>query len=369
MPFIPQRLEALPVQSWKSLLGSLVFCVVVYALAAMVIHMSMPELGSLGTVLLNSEAIGLTVVLVGWLVVQIPWVRRLEPNTAFVLTAAIAVPVGYVVGRSLCFWVMDEPFSFLAPGEARMFPIVGTALISGLVLYALGVRRQLSHEAAGRMEAQRLATEAQLRLLRIQLEPHMLFNTLANLRTMVDDEPEAAKTMIDQLICYLRATLAASCSESTTLKQEFSQLKAYLDIMALRMGSRMCYSLDLPAELNQARIPPMLLQPLVENAIKHGLEPKVGRGAIDVKATTEGACVVITVKDTGLGLPADHDPDGRSTSYGLAHVNERLKAAYGGRAFLKLDRNEPQGVCATVRIPGLASETAAKQKALLKGCA
>ncbi len=363
MLFIPQRLEALPDQSWKSLLGSLGFCVLVYALAAMVIHMSMPELGSLGTVLMFSESIGLTVVIVGWLVVQAPWVRRLEPNAAFVLTAAIAMPVGYVAGRAFCLSVLGEPFSFLAPGEMAMFPIVGTALISGLVLYALGVRRQLAREEAGRLQAQRLATEAQLRLLRIQLEPHMLFNTLANLRSLVDDEPEAAKTMIDQLICYLRATLAASCTESTTLKQEFSQLKAYLDIMALRMGTRMCYSLELPVELNQARIPPMLLQPLVENAIKHGLEPKVGKGAIDVKATTEGTCVVITVKDTGLGLPADYDPAARSESYGLAHVNERLQTAYGGKAFLRLDRNEPQGVCATVRIPGLARETALK-----KGC-
>ncbi len=350
--FAPKSLACMPDQSWQSMAGSLVFAVLVHAAAAVFLHMTLPQLGSLGTVMLFSQSIGLSVVLAGWLVVKTPWVRRLQPNAAFFVTLVIALPVGYLAGRALCFWLMDEHFTLFAPDEARMFPIFGTALVSGLVLYALGVRRQLARVEAQRMEAQRLATEAQLRLLRIQLEPHMLFNTLANLRSLVDEEPESAKAMIDQLICYLRATLAASCNESTTLKQEFSQLKAYLDIMALRMGPRMCYTLDLPESLAQTRIPPMLLQPLVENAIKHGLEPKVGRGSIDVKAACDGPSVVITVKDTGLGLPADHDPEVKSKSYGLAHVRDRLRAAYGQRARLLLDRNEGAGgVCATVTIP------------------
>ena len=351
MSLAPKPVACMPDQSLQSFAGSLAFSIVVYAVAAMVLHMSSPQFGNLPTVLLLTESIGLTVVLAGWLMIKLPWVRRQRPNVAFLLTCLVAMPVGYLVGRGLCFWLMDEPFSFLAPGEIRMFPIVGTALISGLVLYALGVRRRLSRVEMAQVRSERLATEAQLRLLRIQLEPHMLFNTLANLRSLVDEEPETAKVMIDQLILYLRSTLAASCSEATTLKQEFAQLKAYLEIMSLRMGPRMAYTLELPADLNQVKIPPMLLQPLAENAIKHGLEPKVGKGRLDIKAQLRGDSVIITVKDTGLGLREDHDPKARSKSYGVAHVSERLAAAYGPQGALSLGRNEPEGACATVRIP------------------
>ena len=351
MSFAPKSLACMPDQSWQSFAGSLAFSMVVYAVAAMALYMGSPQLGSLGTVMLFTQSIGMTVVLAGWLMIKLPWVRRQRPNMAFLVVCLVALPVGYLVGRGLCFWVMDEPFLFLAPGEVRMFPIAGTALISGLVLYALGVRRRLSRVEVQKLHSERLATEAQLRLLRIQLEPHMLFNTLANLRSLVDDEPETAKVMIDQLILYLRSTLNASCTESTTLRQEFAQLKAYLAIMSLRMGPRMAYTLELPQALNQVRIPPMLLQPLVENAIKHGLEPKVGKGTLDVMAMADGESVLITVRDTGLGLPEGHDPGVRSQSYGLAHVRERLAAAYGPQAAIRLERNEPQGVCATVRLP------------------
>ena len=351
MSLAPKPVACMPDQTWQSFAGSLAFSMVVYAVAALALHTSSPQLGSLGTVMLFTQSIGMTVVLAGWLMVKVPWVQRQRPNVAFLIVCLVAMPVGYLAGRALCFWVMDEPFLFLAPGEVRMFPIVGTALISGLVLYALGVRRRLARVEMQKMYSERLATEAQLRLLRIQLEPHMLFNTLANLRSLVDDDPETAKVMIDQLILYLRSPLNASCTESTTLKQEFAQLKAYLEIMALRMGPRMAYTLELPQALGQVKIPPMLLQPLVENAIKHGLEPKVGKGTLDVKAEADGESVVITVKDTGLGLPEGHDPMARSKSYGLSHVRERLAAAYGPQGAIRLERNEPQGVCATVRLP------------------
>jgi sensor histidine kinase YesM len=138
-------------------------------------------------------------------------------------------------------------------------------------VYFDAMRQRIENEAAARIEAQRLASESQLRLLRAQLEPHMLFNTLANLRTLVEVDPKLAQNMIDQVILYLRSALTASREDSTTLRQEFAQLRAYLEIMVLRMGARMRYGLELPAELEAASIPPMLLQPLVENAIKHGI--------------------------------------------------------------------------------------------------
>lgn len=193
----------------------------------------------------------------------------------------------------------------------------------------------------------------------------MLFNTLANLRSLVESDNKLAQAMIDQLIVYLRAALAASREESTTLRNEFAQLRAYLEIMSLRMGPRLAFKLELPPNLQLAAIPPMLLQPLVENAIKHGLEPKIGNGSIEVKATQVGGAVEISVTDSGLGLPAEQEPEAaldaangntypvvpHTGSYGLVHVRERLRAFYGAGASLKLMRHEPQGVRAVVRIP------------------
>jgi LytS/YehU family sensor histidine kinase len=183
----------------------------------------------------------------------------------------------------------------------------------------------------------------------------MLFNTLANVRSLVREDVDRAESMIDQLIVYLRSALAASQTESVALSREFAQLRAYLDIMALRMGPRLSYRLELPAALERTEVPPMLLQPLVENAIKHGLEPKVGSGSIEVvvlarrprasrSASTTAASACRRTREEAAARPA-------GTSYGLQHVRDRLQAVYGAAARLSLERRQPTGVSAVVFIP------------------
>jgi sensor histidine kinase YesM len=143
------------------------------------------------------------------------------------------------------------------------------------------------------------------------------------------------------------------------LSREFAQLRAYLEIMSLRMGPRLTWRLELPAALESTPVPPMLLQPLVENAIKHGLEPKVGAGHIEVVARATDAGIEIRVEDDGLGLPvqdaADRNDDGsarpESASYGLRHVRERLRAIHGSAARLDLERRDPMGVRSVVFLP------------------
>jgi LytS/YehU family sensor histidine kinase len=286
----------------------------------------------------------------GTAVGRLNWLRRLRPVHAHLFIFAIAVPVGYVVGSSLAYSVLGEPWPILQAHPRRIIALITTGLAALFIVYFDAMRQRIENEAAARIEAQRLAGESQLRLLRAQLEPHMLFNTLANLRTLVEVDPKLAQSMIDQVILYLRSALTASREDSTTLKQEFAQLRAYLEIMALRMGARMRYRLELPAELETLSIPPMLLQPLVENAIKHGVEPKIGSSEIEVRAENSGRAISITVADTGLGLAGD--ATGRDgTRYGLTHVRDRLRAFYGPSATLTIARNEPQGVRATVSIP------------------
>ena len=190
--------------------------------------------------------------------------------------------------------------------------------------------------------------QAQLQMLQAQIEPHMLFNTLANLQGLIAIDPPLAQLLLEQLIEYLRATLNSSRAASTTLAQEFRLMDAYLGLMAIRMGERLAYTLDLPAPLAELQIAPMLLQPLLENAIRHGLEPKVDGGGIDVSAAREGAQLVLTVQDTGQGLDAPGSP---GTSLGLDNVRERLRGLYGAEATLTLAPGTPCGAIAIIRMP------------------
>jgi sensor histidine kinase YesM len=323
---------------------TILFC----ALVAAVVTLAAPSLAAFARWLLIVESIGLAAVSIGTSLSRLPRLRRCSPMVAHLIIGGIAVPSGYVIGSSFAYTLLGEPLPILQPEPRRMVALVATALAAMLLVYVDAMRHRIQNEAAARMEAQRLAAEAELRLLRAQLEPHMLFNTLANLRSLVDVDPKLAQSMIDQIITYLRGTLAASREESVPLRQEFAQLTAYLEIMALRMGHRMTYRLALPQDLEDFAVPPMLLQPLVENAIKHGIEPKIGSSTLEVGAVREAGAVVITVADTGRGLPAEADVRG---GYGVEHVRDRLRAYYGPAALLTLTRNAPEGARAIVRIP------------------
>ena len=170
-------------------------------------------------------------------------------------------------------------------------------------------------------EVRAQATEAQLKLLQTQLEPHMLFNTLANLRVLIGTDPVRAQEMLDRMIAYLRATLDASRTATHPLQAEFDRLRDYLELMAIRMGPRLAFTLELPPELAAVPVPALLLQPLVENSIQHGLEPQVQGGRITVSARCEGAQLVLEVADTGAGR-APPAPGGRG--FGLTQIRERL---------------------------------------------
>ena len=342
-------------RSWPHVLRVAAGWAVFWALAASILYIASPGLETYGRLLVFSECAGMAIIALAMLLRSSRLFPRVNPTTGWLMTGVIAIPTGYVLGHLLASLLLGQPFHLSTQGNDRMVPIVFTVLIGGFGLHYFATREHLANEAAARSEAQRLVAESQLRLLRTQLEPHMLFNTLANLRSLVRDDTQQAEAMIDQLIVYLRGALAASRTEASTLGQEFAQLRAYLDIMSLRMGPRLSYRLELPGDLAQVAVPPMLLQPLVENAIKHGLSPQVGAGRIDVVAHRGATAVEIAVTDTGLGLPPQGDrtvtaPPAEG-GYGLLHVRERLHAVYGPLATLTLAPHQPAGTCATVRIP------------------
>ncbi len=347
------RIATLRPDTLKGALPAIAVAAIFWGLAAMLLFVLAPGLETLPRLLVFAECVGLTMVACVLLLRRTRRLARLGPVTRWLLTGVIAIPTGYFVGHQIAFLLLGEPLRIVGHDHISVIPILFTVLVGGLGLHYYATREHLAREAATRSEAQRLALESQLRLLRAQLEPHMLFNTLANLRSLVREDVDRAESMIDQLIVYLRSALAASQIESVVLAREFAQLRAYLDIMALRMGPRLAYRLDLPVALEQVAVPPMLLQPLVENAVKHGLEPKVGAGSIEVVARATASGIEIRVSDSGLGLPADApgEPTARAASYGLQHVRDRLRVVYGPAARLSLERRLPTGVCALVFIP------------------
>ncbi|MBC7469681.1 MAG: histidine kinase [Ramlibacter sp.] len=240
--------------------------------------------GSFARLLAFSESVGMTMTLAILLLKGSSPLWRLGPVLRGALLALAALAAGYLAGQAIAFLLLGEPMRLFGRGPEGLVPIVVATLVAGLGLHYFATREQLSSEATARSEAQRMATESHLRMLHAQLEPHMLFNTLANLRSLVREDPDAAERTIDQLINYLRGSLMASRAQWTTLGAEFAQLRVYLDITATRMGLRLAWTLAMSAALGTGCVAPMLLQPLVENAVKHRLEPQVGPSTIGVAA-------------------------------------------------------------------------------------
>ncbi len=267
--------------------------------------------------------------------------------------------LGMTLGDLLTGYRSPSLLDFGAPSTRITLSI--SALATMLALFAISSIERLSAAREAAALAERQAAENQLRLLQSQLEPHMLFNTLANLRVLIGLDAAAAQQMLDRLIAFLRATLEASRASLHPLADEFARVEDYLALMAIRMGPRLVPRLDLPAALRGQPVPPLLLQPLVENAIKHGLEPHVQGGRLEVSARTErggeGDTLVLEVRDTGIGLDAAGAAPASGTRFGLAQIRERLATLYGPRASLVLepagdtDGHAEGGTVARIRLP------------------
>ncbi|MBW2441022.1 MAG: sensor histidine kinase [Deltaproteobacteria bacterium] len=211
-------------------------------------------------------------------------------------------------------------------------------------------REQLQEEKIKRLTSEKKAAEANLKQLQAQIEPHFLFNTLSNVLNLLDTDVDKGKSMLVDFTRYLRTSLVRTRGRRTTLGQELDMIRAYLNIYKVRMEDRLKFSLELPDHLKDVAFPPMLLQPLVENAIKHGLEPKVEGGEILVTVEEENGRLRLAVADTGMGIRGDYH-----SGLGLANVRERLESLYGSRARFILEENLPCGVKATLEVPHASS--------------
>jgi hypothetical protein len=209
---------------------------------------------------------------------------------------------------------------------------------------------QVANAAAERESMQRQLSEAKMQMMQAQVEPHFLFNTLASVEHLIETDPPRASAMQRSLIKYLRAVLPQMRENklTSTLGSESDMVVAYLALLKMRMEERLTVDFDVPEGLRTAAFPPMMLQSMVENAIKHGLEGKPEGGYLKVRADVAHSKLRVTVTDNGLGFGAKPST---GTGLGLTNIRERLKLLHGDQASLKIEPNQPSGVIAIIEVP------------------
>jgi len=282
-------------------------------------------------------------------------VRRLNSSPAIALGVAMSM-LAAVLAIPVRVWVAGSPIVNSIAAEPAYFLQIWTLWAAiGAFGYWLfhslrtdeAARNQLADAECRRESLQAQMVEARLCALQAQIEPHFLFNTLANVKRLYETAPSRGREMLSSLINYLRAALPTMREPGSTLAREIELVRSFLTILQMRMGERLQFSVDAPAELSDARVPPMVLPTLVENAIKHGLSPLPEGGRIDIRARSEpSGQLVIEVADNGAGFSASG-----GSGVGLANTRSRLAALYGAEASLTLAMGTPRGIVASVRLP------------------
>ena len=256
----------------------------------------------------------------------------------------VGAMAGNLVGSALLVLVYPSSEMFFSTALARQLRFLQflpfLVAVNGVVWRQRLQRHALKAEAA----------EAQLRLLHAQIEPHFLFNTLANIESLLDTDPARARAMLEAFSDHLRAGLTQLRGAETTLGAELDMVASYLRLLQIRMGGRLSFSLDAAPQARAALMPPLLLQPLVENAIRHGLEPKIGGGRVHVHAGVDDGRLRIRVDDDGMGLDAPRTALRAGSGMALANIRARLLHRYGEGATLVL-AGRVNGTSATIELP------------------
>lgn len=313
-------------------------------------------------VVARAMLVGLAAMLAFGLLEQ--WPRRLPRWLARSALQLVGITAAVPLGALLAYWITTGGHPQFAQDEKR---VMGYAMLTFTgVLFApwiavgamLRQRDAFARDQAlafelERTQLERNALDARLRLLQAQVEPHFLFNTLANVQTLVDAGSPQASGVLASLIAYLRAAVPRMHDPATTLGQELQLVRAYLELMQMRMPDRLQFALRIDPAAKSLRCPPMTLLTLVENAVRHGIDPSEEGGRIDIDVWLRDGRCCLRVSDTGIGLQATSDGLGT----GLSTLRERLQLTFGGDAQLRLMEVEPHGVCAELDFPARQETT------------
>jgi sensor histidine kinase YesM len=340
-------------RGWRGHLASLKV-ILLFTLAGVAWHLLFPAMG-LGLQIAIANAIGVagglsfTVAYFGYRKMAGKSLRITVTLVACasVLALVFASQAGRASGTSLVEAMQARWLTALLLGA-------GAGLLFAVPMAVVGALRNQQYQAltakleleAERHRAARELSESQLRLLHAQIEPHFLFNTLGAVQQLAEKGAPRAAELTANLIAFLRASLAEMRTERVNLRGDFGLIRAYLDVMKARLGTRLDYSLHLPDALAGVGVPSMMLLTLVENAIKHGIEPALRGGTITVAAERLGGQVRIRVQDSGVGMSATP-----GHGHGLENVRARLALSYGAAGSLILAEGEPHGLVADIVIP------------------
>ena len=318
-----------------------------FSLAIAALVWLLTDFGSFLQILLVSLSIGWSVNL-AFVLAHEHLLRWLGPWLAPVPVVALGLAVGLLLGGT---FVAGQPLRFFS----QDFGTLALALffgITGFLVFGTRERlrrtRQLLADAELKQSQQaKLLAESELKLMQAQIEPHFLFNSLSNITQLIRSNPDLAVSTLENLTTLLRSSLARTRSSESTLGQEVDFAEAYLAIQATRMQGRLRYQLDLPEELRDISLPPLLVQPLLENAVIHGIEPVSEGGEIAFTARRIDDVLILGVCDTGAGI----SETGTANGTGLRNVRDRLRLRYGPEAALELTPASPRGVNALISIP------------------
>ena len=263
------------------------------------------------------------------------WQRRLYYWGTPLLGLALALPLASLL-------IDDHPSSNGPHLETTPMGAVAFSVLVMALFYGYFALRQRQ------LQAERLASEAQLRLLQAQMEPHFLFNTLANVVGLMESDTPRAKAMLESFTDYLRASLLSLRKPVHALGAELDLVEAYLRVAQVRMEERLAYRIEVADALRALPVPALGLQPLVENAVVHGLEPSIAGGTVTVTAERQGGSLLIRVADDGMG-PGGGASHGTGTA--LANIRARLQQSHGDRATLEVVARAPRGTLATLTLP------------------
>lgn len=274
-----------------------------------------------------------------------------------ILGAIFGALIGFAIRGEASLLDVSAVLAFILKSGPKVLiaGLVVGLIYSVFMVSVIRYRRQQLQQRNEELEIQaredrlvRSLTDAKLKLMQAQVEPHFLFNTLSTVKQLAEPKAPEAAQLTGNLITFLRAGLSGLRGDQATLGAEVDMAAAYLAIMQTRMGERLRFSVEVPAGLRDVRVPPAMLISLVENAIKHGLEPSPRGGTVRITAERQGDDLIITVADTGLGM--SDIPGG---GVGLANIRERMSALFGTHAELTLTENAPHGFIARMRLPPL----------------
>ncbi len=335
---------------WNGMFGVFFYSIAAFAAGRL------PSLEAFGLYVLVANIVGYSIHLLFTLgaFARLDVAARRRGFAAKVAYSAILPMAGVLLGMWLASFIVDVGFRGAPTHLDALLQVAFVTILISIVLSAIFFWRErsavanaaLAHERARIERVEREAALANLRALQAQIEPHFLFNTLANVTSLIDPDPAKAKGMLESFIRFLRASLDATRMSSTTLGDEGALIGAYLEVLKVRMGARLRYRIEVDPDLATFALPPMLLQPLVENAIRHGLEPKVEGGEVCLRAHRENGNVAIEIADTGVGFA----PVTRG-GVGLENLRSRLKLLYGERASLAICESAAAGTRVRVTLP------------------